>query len=342
MPQTAVFAITTRGLEEISAEEMASLPGVAVTGGGYRRVLAGVRGDLAPLLGLRTVDDVYLHVAERGGIVRQRTALETLREWGASLSLEAPLECLRTLRCLPTDPRFAITASFVGKRNYSGDEIKVAMAEGVVATTGWRYCSLDREADVSLRLFIEHEQALLGLRMGASPLHRRDYKVAQRPGSLKPSVAAAMLWSVREIEGLGLDPCCGVGTIPIEGVLMGRRMLAGDIDRQALGAARTNGDQVAQVGWLRWDAARLPVESASVGVVVSNLPWGRQVQVDSGLERLYGAIGREIARVLAPGGRAVLLTTFPEWLPADGMAMLSQREISLYGQRPSIVVLRRE
>ena len=306
MPQTAVFAITTRGLEAISAEEMASLPGVIVTGSGYRRVLARVGSDLAPLLGLRTVDDVYLHVAERGGIVRQRTALETLREWGASLSLKAPLDRLRSLRSLPAEPSFAITASFVGKRNYSADEIKAALAEGLVAATGWRYCEYDRDADISLRLFIEHEMALAGVRLGASPLHRRAYKVAQRPGSLKPSVAAAMLWSVREVEGPGLDPCCGVGTIPIEGALMGRRMLGGDMDGSALEAARTNGALVAEkVEWLRWDASRLPADTATMGVVVSNLPWGRQVQVDRDLERLYGAVGREVARVLAPGGRAV-------------------------------------
>jgi len=343
MPQTAVFAITTRGLEGISAEEMASLPGVMVTGGGYRRVLAGVRGDLAPLLGLRTVDDVFLYLSECRGIVRQRTALQTLREWGASLLLGAPLDRLRSLRSLPAEPSFAIAASFVGKRNYSGDEIKAALAEGLVAATGWRYCVYDRDADISLRLFIEHEMVLAGLRLGASPLHRRAYKVAQRPGSLKPSVAAAMLWSVREVEGPGLDPCCGVCTIPIEGALMGRRMLGGDLDAQSLAAARANGVQVVgRVGWLCWDAGRLPIPSASAGVVVSNLPWGRQVQVDRDLERLYGALGREIARVLAPGGRAMLLTTFPEWLGTRGMTVLSQREISLYGQRPQIVALRRD
>ena len=75
---TDIFALTTRGLESTSAREMASVPGVSVTQVAYRRVAAACTGPLGPLLGLRTVDDVFLDVATWRGIGRPRRALATL------------------------------------------------------------------------------------------------------------------------------------------------------------------------------------------------------------------------------------------------------------------------
>ena len=48
---TRVFALTTRGLEAVSAEEIAALPGVTVERVTYRRVAATCAGSLEPLLG---------------------------------------------------------------------------------------------------------------------------------------------------------------------------------------------------------------------------------------------------------------------------------------------------
>jgi hypothetical protein len=58
-----IFALTTRGLEAISAAEIAAFPGVTLGETGYRRVSAASDA-LAPLLGLRTVDDVYLDLGK--------------------------------------------------------------------------------------------------------------------------------------------------------------------------------------------------------------------------------------------------------------------------------------
>ncbi len=77
-------------------------------------------------------------------------------------------------------------------------------------------------AELNVRLFIEHAEALVGLRLGATPLHRRSYKQAQRPGSLKPPVAAALLELLAPQPGERLlDPCCGVGTILVEAARRG-------------------------------------------------------------------------------------------------------------------------
>src|SRR5690606_3749488 len=127
------------------------------------------------------------------------------------------------------------------------------------------------------------------------PQHERPYKVVERPGALKPSVAAAMLVlaAVQPAHRL-IDPCCGSGTILIEAGLLGANAQGGDLDAEAVAAARANA-QAAQIAIPieQWDARSLPLPPASVDRVVSNLPWGRQVEVDPGL---YLAICSEVER----------------------------------------------
>src|SRR5690606_19149211 len=102
-------------------------------------------------------------------------------------------------------------------------------AAGVEAISGWRYRPSDQESEINIRLFMEHEHVYVGMRLGDRPLYKRPYKQAHVPGSLKPSVAAALL----QLAGVQagdrvLDPCCGAGTILIEAALMGARAQGGD------------------------------------------------------------------------------------------------------------------
>src|SRR2546423_5928273 len=106
---TDVFALTTRGLESTSAGEMASVPGVTVTQGAYRRVAAACAGPLGPLLQLRTVDDVFLDVAAWRGTDRPRRARATLRALSARIDLHGAASTCAGLRALPTPPTFAVT-----------------------------------------------------------------------------------------------------------------------------------------------------------------------------------------------------------------------------------------
>jgi 23S rRNA G2445 N2-methylase RlmL len=336
---SAVFALTTRGLEAVSAGEIAALPGVIGVQTAYRRVTARCE-QLAPLLGLRTVDDAYLDLATWTPVPHTRDALAAFRAGAGELRLNAARETVAALRPVSVKPRFSITASFVGQRNYSADEIKLAAAEGITATFGWSYTPDDREAELNLRIFIEHETAYVGLRLSEKPLHERGYKVIERPGSLKPSVAAAMLLMAEVKAGMHLlDPCCGAGTILIEGALMGADTRGGDIDQSAVDAARANAAAAGVSLWLeQWDARALPLAGATVDRVVTNLPWGRQVAVDDELSAFYSAVCRRIGRVLRPGGRAAVLTNAPQLLHFHDLKRRESLEISLFGRKPTITV----
>lgn len=340
---TPVFALTTRGLEDVTASEMAALSGVNLLDTGYRRVAGECDGPPAALLGLRTADDVYLELDRWRGIGHTRDMLAVLREAAKELDIEYAADVIGALRDVPDAPLFSVTASFVGKRNFNVDEIKRAVGQGVATGTDWKYTPDDETATYNVRVFIDHETAIVGVRLGRKPLHERDYRAVERMGALKPPVAAAMVRLADVQAGQSvLDPCCGSGTILLEAAAMGIEASGGDFDAQAVQDTRANMRAVeAHVRVEHWDARRLPLGDASVDAVVSNLPWGRQIVLDEALSALYAEVCLEIERVLRPGGRAVLLTTSPELLRFSALELTETREISLFGQNPVISVLRK-
>lgn len=335
-----IFGLTTRGLEAISADEMTSLSGITITQVAYRRVAAVCEASPAHLLNLRTLDDIFLELTVWDEITHTRDMLAVFRERSRTLNLRPGADLCAALRPINQQPRFSVTASFVGKRNYSSDEIKSAGAEGIQASHPWSYTEDDRLADFNIRLFIEHQTACVGLRLGKHALHERSYKQIERPGSLKPSVAAAMLRLAAVASGMSLlDPCCGSGTILTEAAQYEAKMIGSDIDPQAIIAANANLAAAGlQIPLHRWDARAVPLPDHSIDRIVSNLPWGRQIALDDDLRRVYHDICKEIERVLLPGGKAVLLTTLPHLFAFKHLNLIEQIEISLFGQKPVISI----
>lgn len=339
-----IFAITTRGLEPICADELTSVPGVLVEQIAYRRIFASCRESLTPLLGLRTVEDIFLQAAMWQNIGRARSTLETITAMSAHLPLDQLSTVCATVRSVPKSPIFSVTANFVGRRNYNTDEIKQAIASGVTSQLGWIYSEDDALASLNLRIFIEGETAVLGVRLGERSLSKRAYKHSHVPGSLKPTVAAALTCLVGVGPGMCvLDPCCGAGTILIESQAFGAEAWGGDIDLEAVTAARKNvAEAGAQIQLQCWNASSLPVADKSVDRVISNLPWGRAVSTPGTLPALYAGIGKEIKRVLAPGGQVALLTNQPDLIQIPGLEWEKKIEISLFGQTPTIQIWRND
>jgi tRNA (guanine6-N2)-methyltransferase len=335
-----IFAVTNRGLEVISADEMAHLRGLQVNHIGYRHIIARYTGHVANLLALRTVDDLFIHLAEWNGIGQHRSALALFEQLSTTLDLWQAVNVRSQIRPLSAAPTFSVSANFVGKRNYSADEIKIAVAQGIEAISGWQYQADDRESELNIRLFIEHEEALVGMRLGASPLYKRAYKQEHVPGSLKPSVAASLLHLAQlSADHILLDPCCGAGTILIEAARVGAQSHGGDIDEMAVVATEKNASAASvELDVQQWDARSLPLEDASVDRIVTNLPWGRQVEIEKPLWQLYRDACAEMERVLADNGRIVVLTNVPQIVLFSELKIEKQFAISLFGQQPTVLI----
>ncbi len=332
----ACFLLATRGLEDLVRTELLELPGSCVREVGYRRI-AGYATP-SSLSRLRLVDDVFLDLGSAQGVLHTRAGLQQFTALAAELPLARANQEVLRVRSLPRLPKLAISVSFVGRRNYSGPEIREAVAHGLVRQ-GQSIALVERddEADLGLRLFIDHGDVHCGLRLFRQPAHQRAYQRWHRPGGLRAPIAAAM--ARLALAGPGMlvaDPCCGTGTLLAEASALGAVAFGADAAGDALAAAQAAIRAQGGVARLwRGDAGALPLPEGGLDALLCNLPWDRQVAVDQrGAAMLHRQIADAAARALRPGGRAVLLTTEPAWLPLPGATI---REISCSGARPQLV-----
>jgi 23S rRNA G2445 N2-methylase RlmL len=261
-----------------------------------------------------------------------------LKELSKHLDIGSAIASISSVRSIRAAPSFSVTANFVGRRNYTTDEIKMAVAAGINASYPWTYTTEDF-SEVNIRVFLEHNRAYIGIRVSDRALHRRRYKQAHIPGSLKPSVAAVMLQLAEIKPGQRvLDPFCGAGTILVEAAMLASQPFGGDIDMNALLAARINAASAGvQLPLHVWDAQQIPLAGRSVERIVTNLPWGHQVNVEENIPSLYGNICAEIYRIIKMDGRVVVLTNLPHLVQLDDLIKVTQLEISLFGMTPTII-----
>lgn len=336
MTRARLVARTVRGIESIVAEEIRARSLGEVEHVGHREVVFLAPAG-SPVLDLRCADDVFLVAATVDGVGRARAGLRLLTDAARAVPVGPLLAARRRFAGSSTVDSMDVSASFLGRRNYNRYDLEDAVGEPLARAAGLRYVSrrggtAPPPGGLSWRLTVTGDRALLALRLADRPLHRRPYRRLTRPGGLHPPLAAAMLRLAGPLQGRRLlDPCCGAGTIPLEaGAALST--VATDYDRAAVEAARANGVRAAAVA----DAGRLPLGRGGVDVVVSNPPWGRQVPPAGLLGHAPCRFWSELRRVLAPGGRAVLL------LPAGtapGLTVLARHPVSLFGAHPEVLVV---
>jgi ubiquinone/menaquinone biosynthesis C-methylase UbiE len=151
-------------------------------------------------------------------------------------------------------------------------------------------------------------------RLTPRPLSARTWRVADLPGALNATIAAAMnLLSNPKPTDRFLNLMCGSGTLLIERLLCERAHLTVgcDISTMALASAERNiqaAGLAGQVRLLNEDATRLPFLPQSFDVLVADLPWGQLVGGHRQNEALYPLLLQEAARVASPAARFVLIT----------------------------------
>lgn len=338
------FIRVTAGTEAIAWREISQLPGVRHILTDHRRLDIDYPGAPVDLLTLRSVDDVYADVGLLQPIDHTRAALPVIAQGIAALDFAPAVGACRAARPISKKLRYTVTASLLGRRNYSRFEVADRVREGL-ARWGWMYIENAPDqppVDLDVRVLVEHDWMRIGIRLGEHPLHRRPYKLNSLPGSLKAPVAACLclLAEVQPGETV-LDATCGAGTIAIEAAALGAgNVLAADLNPDAARAACENAANAGlTVSVMTGDARQLPLPAASMDCIVSNLPWGKQVAADADLSQLYAGLVREFERVLRSGGRAVLLTDRDELLSAlaamPQLQITSTQQISLFGSHPT-------
>ncbi len=331
------FAVTTPGLEAITARELTAL-GIAITetepGG------VAFQADAAELaranIWLRTASRVLVRIAQFHAFSfpeLERHARQVA--WGEYLADGI-------------SPVFRITSK-KSKLYHQG-----AIAERLQRCTGIPAPADDAPAD-SGQLFVvrvHRDQVTVSADASGELLHRRGYRLEQARAPLRETLAAAMLLGVGWDGSVPLvDPFAGSGTIAIEAAMIARnmapgarrsfaaerwpsmaggvfaagrassvegrehdarRIIASDRDAGAVAAMGRNAERAGVAADLSIRQAviselRLPEQP---GWIVTNPPYGVRVGDRLRLRDLYAQTGT-LLRTRARGWRLALLSTHP-------------------------------
>src|SRR5580658_2277107 len=307
-----------------------------------------------PLGRLRCAEDLFALAGYRAGLDRGSTTLDRIR----AAAREAPFVAEAIAARVSALPgaragrrlRFRVVARFQGEHEFQRRDFQHAVERGIAERDDHTWRLDEDSADVEWWATMLGGEVILAIRLSDETMRHREYKAAHRPASLRPSVAAALAWLSEPRAGeVVLDPFCGAGTVLIERAHLGRyaMLLGSDRDIGALEAARANiGPRYQPIRIEHWDATRLPLEESSVDKIVTNLPWGMRYGSHGENRRLYPRWLAEFARVLKPGGLAVILTA--EWRlmrdaePRGALRTSKVMRVSVLGAPAAIYVLRKE
>ena len=222
-----------------------------------------------------------------------------------------------------------------------GDD-RWAVRDQLTETWGWVNAPRDWQVNLDLA------DGRLTATLGALHLTRRHGRLERLPASTTPVLAAALVRLAKIPDGgTLLDPFCGAGTnlllaheMAAPGVLLGC-----DLRDDAVRQARLNaGHRQAPVHLVRADATRLPVQGAHIDRVIANLPFGKRVGSHGSNQTLYPRFLRELDRVLAGDGRAVLLSEDKRLLVQSvqrtrGLRVIKEVTFASGGAHPSAYVV---
>ncbi|MGK3986692.1 HEAT repeat domain-containing protein [Sorangium sp. So ce136] len=149
------------------------------------------------------------------------------------------------------------------------------------------------------------------------PDPRFAYRRGDVPAASHPTIAAALarIAGVRA-DDVVWDPFVGSGLELCERALLGpyRRLVGSDRDPRALQIARENLDAAGARGaeLFQRDACGAPPPGDAPTLILTNPPLGRRVERTGDLDAMLDRFVEDAARALAPGGRLVWISPFPE------------------------------
>jgi len=129
-----------------------------------------------------------------------------------------------------------------------------------------------------------------------------------KPGVMLPRISRALV-NLALKDGRFLDPMCGTGGFLIEAGLMGLKYAGMDAFNEiVLGCARNLEYYGLHPCVVRGDARQMPIKNESVNGIATDFPYLQSSKSFGSLDEVYSMATREFARVLVPGGRAVIVS----------------------------------
>jgi len=335
------IAYMTKGLEQVSEEELLVRVRAMILHKGDKRIVFESDADIDLLMGLRTIDDLGFYIGSMEGVTNCAQILEYI----STLDLNVAKTYLEGYR--KVDDTFSLTVS-AARSSLNTRELIPEVASRVKEVYKLSFVELSHD-NFDFKIFIDRKDVLFSVRLTQISLHNRLYKKYSLPGSLKPTVAAAMVQLATKFSSgnIIVDNFCGSGTILCECLLADNIVYGGDINLESVIIAKKNLENISEKNIeiiTTLDAMKSGWRSSFFDIAISNMPWDKQIKVES-ITDLYEGTIREYSRILKVDGVLCALVGKPElfikyakkYLPEK---TIQQIKIGLLGQNPTIVLVK--
>lgn len=307
-------AFCTKGLENICEMELRQFDTqVMIIEKRTKLIVFEYTDNPENLKNLRTIDDICIFVE--------------------NFDFESAIESIKRIRNIKN--YFSITTNDESKKQVMIDLLQ-------------RYEYIEKQRDnLDIRIFVDGDFILYGIRLFNKPLGDRSYKVKELPGSLKPTIAAALLYPLwnSSINSKIVDNFCGSGTILCEAKNFSSELYGGDVNPISVSSTQSNLKKLGYSYLERikiQDGTKTKWQSNYFDFAISNLPWDKQIKTDH-IHDLYERSIQEYSRILKPNGTLVILAVKSEivikmmkkYFPKLKITTI---EIGFLGQNPKITI----
>ncbi|MGH3449127.1 MAG: hypothetical protein ACRDQW_00045, partial [Haloechinothrix sp.] len=192
-----MFAAVVPGLSELVARELDRLNGVRSTGAGHdgRADLIRFevdRGARDRVWSLRSVEDLFVEVGEASRAAGDRPTALAGRLWRPELVQRALSVWAETFRPLAGSMTFRVIVRVLQERTFLRTDLRRALGQTITANRPkWRFAD-PAQIEVWASEY-RSGQFISGIRLSNAALRQHDGRAVERPGALRPTVAAAMV-----------------------------------------------------------------------------------------------------------------------------------------------------
>ena len=334
----------TKGLENTAEREITEkLENFTVFEKTQKYIIGETEDSLSKVTGLKTVDDAHILLKKHD--FPQRASTGQVLELFQGKDLENADSQISSLR--DTGNSFSITTSKYKNNEANLSKLNSGLKSEIIKKTGKEYKKDNRDSKLDIRAHLEENGAIYSVRVTEKPLYFRDYRECGRKGSLKTSIAAGLVkMSEPQPDQKLVDNFAGAGTILCESKLQGLEVYGGDIERDAVKCARKNlsnisGEAANRVKKL--DAKKSKHPDNYFDLAVSNLPWGKHVDLSS--VELYSKTFEQYKRILKDSGKLVILCDNTDLAKKHIRKnfthhTVSTEKLGFLGQTPTVLIIK--
>jgi len=335
------IAHTVKGLEKISEGELIDkLKGINILGIIPKKVIFDWNNIPNEPNVFRTIDDLSLLVDSF-----EYRDINSLYYKLGKIELSSAINTIKKVRKI--DNTFSITISKYKAQDVKTDIIFNEIVKQISKRYRLRYTPL-LHANLDVRIQVEKNTVYVLIKLFSRSIFIRSYRSEGQVGSLRPSIAGAMLYHISSGRGNFriIDNFCGSGTFLCEAYLDKNIVFGGDISRKSVEITRKNLEKMKYTYTDRiktLNAMKTNWPSNYFDIAISNLPWNKQVLVDH-FTKLYSNSIIEYGRILKKDGAIALIGSNPDLMVKyvkkifpDRKNRIESIRIGYLGQNPSIV-----